>query len=704
MGTRGGRSRVRALAQIAAAIVMVAYPAAGLDKLLPEPKCDDRVAVGGEKCCTQIKAYTKDLKLSSEEASQIAEVPGNLELACPGNATYRACNATTWAKVEGYPDFETRCTSNGGNVAFADLDTNSITANARQTVIKGRFICQPTLCPFVAAAGYAKWAEGDVCTSILNERSAQYAACGASYSLETYTPPTGRDINYLAPSALKVQVLPINEVNITLEGLGVKNVCANALARLDTRKYWREAILKLMAKAQDAGCFGGDCLKPGTGSCECNWQKTRELSILYRAAQDACNTASQTTDARGRIQGSGVLCPFDQQVVSAAYQLFKDWLTPKNTFTFSASSALCTPNECDQADMNLYLSWLSTKNAHQTDMCLVREGVASTTVGSCHPVPFSPQRQCPPYVHRGSKLSPLGISLLVLGLLGGGIAALWARRSYRRLIRRRRKRRPDGPAPAAAAVGDAPVTGYALMGDEGAAGAVVGGSSAAAGNYDAAYSDDSDDDYEDGTAPHLMSVHVKLSDPLGKAKKSWKQRAAEKARARKAKETRMGGGRRSDRIAAEAAQFGVIAEGGEEGTSTEMSQPPSSTSSKSGKPRWLRGSKKEKALFDPESGEPLNEAARIVRATQTVEPEFDEHTGAPLNHAARVIISGPAAGTSPTQMAPIAEEPEFDQVTGAAMNEAAQRLVGGRSDEPEFDELTGAPMNDAARRVMAQNS
>ena len=103
---------------------------------------------------------------------------------------------------------------------------------------------------------------------------------------------------------------------------------------------------------------------------------------------------------------------------------------------------------------------------------------------------------------------------------------------------------------------------------------------------------------------------------------------------------------------------------------------------------------------DPESGEPLNEAARIVRATQTVEPEFDEHTGAPLNHAARVIISGPAAGT----MAPIAEEPEFDQVTGAAMNEAARRLVGGRSDEPEFDELTGAPMNDAARRVMAQNS
>jgi hypothetical protein len=43
------------------------------------------------------------------------------------------------------------------------------------------------------------------------------------------------------------------------------------------------------------------------------------------------------------------------------------------------------------------------------------------------------------------------------------------------------------------------------------------------------------------------------------------------------------------------------------------------------------------ALFDPESGEPLNEAARILRATQTVEPEFDEQTGAPLNHAARVI-------------------------------------------------------------------
>ena len=52
----------------------------------------------------------------------------------------------------------------------------------------------------------------------------------------------------------------------------------------------------------------------------------------------------------------------------------------------------------------------------------------------------------------------------------------------------------------------------------------------------------------------------------------------------------------------------------------------------------------EEALFDQESGEPLNEAARIVRATQTVDPEFDEQTGAPLNHAARVIISGPAAG------------------------------------------------------------
>ena len=52
----------------------------------------------------------------------------------------------------------------------------------------------------------------------------------------------------------------------------------------------------------------------------------------------------------------------------------------------------------------------------------------------------------------------------------------------------------------------------------------------------------------------------------------------------------------------------------------------------------------EEALFDQESGEPLNDAARIVRATQTVDPEFDEQTGAPLNHAARVIISGPAAG------------------------------------------------------------
>ena len=230
---------------------------------------------------------------------------------------------------------------------------------------------------------------------------------------------------------------------------------------------------------------------------------------------------------------------------------------------------------------------------------------------------------------------------------------------------------------------------------------MAGGSAGSICWFDGGHSDSRDPTTTAGHARSSAASKAKLS---AKAKKSWKQRAAEKARARKAKETRMGGGRRSDRIAAEAAQFGVIAEGGEEGTSTEMSQPPSSTSSKSGKPRWLRGSKKEKALFDPESGEPLNEAARIVRATQTVEPEFDEHTGAPLNHAARVIISGPAAGTSPTQMAPIAEEPEFDQVTGAAMNEAAQRLVGGRSDEPEFDELTGAPMNDAARRVMAQNS
>ena len=60
--------------------------------------------------------------------------------------------------------------------------------------------------------------------------------------------------------------------------------------------------------------------------------------------------------------------------------------------------------------MNHYLSWVSTNKAPQTDMCLVREGVASTTGSSCNPVPFSLQRQCPPYVHRGSKLSPLGIS------------------------------------------------------------------------------------------------------------------------------------------------------------------------------------------------------------------------------------------------------------------------------------------------------
>ena len=393
MGTRGCRSRVCALAQIAAAIVMAAYPAAGLP-LLPEPTCAKiPSAAGGQACCTKILAY-KDLRLSPEEASQIAEVPGNLERACPGNATHRACNATTWAKVEGFADFQTRCANNDGAIAYADLDMNSITANARQTVIKGRFICQPVECPTITGAGYALWVEGDVCTAILNERSAQYAACATSYSEAVYNAPTATEIKYLAPSALKVQVLPA--VNITLEDHGVKNVCANALARLDTRENWREALLELMAKAQDAGCFGGDCLKPGTGSCECDWQKTDELSVLYRAAQDACNTASQTTDAQGRIQGSGVLCPFDQQVVSAAYQLFSAWGSPKNSFTVSAASALCTPNECDQADMNLYLSWVSTNKAPQTDMCLVREGVASTTGSSCNPVPFSLQRQCPP--------------------------------------------------------------------------------------------------------------------------------------------------------------------------------------------------------------------------------------------------------------------------------------------------------------------